>query len=151
MSISTQAKVLLNGTIHAFQELTPDKVMINTPSNVIEEHAQLTYSVLVGMVGDMKAHIIIDADEVIFAKLCNSLYGFQLEGELLESFVGELGNMVAGKLCVYSSVNEIALDITPPTVMIGSTNLPILHNTFALPISIIDIGDLNLLLSIEND
>lgn len=151
MSISTQTKVLLNGTIHAFQELLPDKVTIHSPTNYTEAHAHLTYSVLVGMVGDMKARIIINANEAIFSKLCASLYGFQLEGELLESFVGELGNMVAGKLCVYSSVNDITLDITTPTVMIGSTNVPITHSTFELPISVNDIGDFNLFLSLEND
>lgn len=151
MSISTQTKVLLNGTIHAFKELLPDQVTINNPSTYSDTHAHLTYSVLIGMVGDMKARIIIDADENIFSKLCSSLYGFQLEGELLESFVGELGNMVAGKLCVYSSVNEIQLDITTPTVMIGSTNVPITSHTFSLPIEIINIGKFNLLLSIEND
>lgn len=149
MSLSIQIKTLLNGTIHAFKEISPNQITVQNPFPFTSPHAHLHYSVLVGMVGDVKARIIIDADQPLFAKLCQSLYGFELDGDLLESFVGEFGNMVAGKLCSFSAAENIQLDITTPTVMIGETQIPIIQHTFSLPISITDIGDINLLLTVE--
>lgn len=150
MSLSIQIKTLLNGTIHAFKEILPDKITVKVPTPFTDSHAQLHYCVLVGMVGDVKARIIIDGEQPLFAKLCQSLYGFELDGDLLESFVGEFGNMVAGKLCIFTANENTHLDITTPTVMIGQTQIPTIQHTFTLPISIADIGEVNLLLTIEN-
>ncbi|MBQ0139683.1 MAG: chemotaxis protein CheX [Kurthia sp.] len=150
MSLSIQTKTLLNGTISAFKEILPNQVTVQAPKPFNLPHAHLNYCVLVGMVGDVKARIIIDADQSLFAKLCQSLYGFELDGDLLESFVGEFGNMVAGKLCSFSATDNIQLDITTPTVMIGETQIPMIQHTFSLPISIATIGDVNLLLTIES-
>lgn len=151
MSLSIQFKSLLDGLTNAFNEILPNQVIINPPTLFQQPHACIHYCVLVGMVGDLKARIIIDADELIYSKLCQSLYGFQLDGELLESFVGEFGNMVAGKTCVFSTNDTLNLDITTPTVMIGETQIAIVKHTFALPISISNIGDLKLLLTVEGD
>lgn len=150
LSISNQVTTLLNGSIYAFKEILPNVVDVKQPSTFTDHHIFLSYSVLVGMVGDFKGRIILDADQPFFEKLCQTLYGFQLEGDLLESFVGEFGNMVAGKLCSYSSEQQIHLDITPPTVMIGQTQIPNSPPTFSLPITINEVGSLNVLLTIEN-
>lgn len=151
MSLSIQFKSLLNGLTNAFHEILPNQVTVNSPILFQSSHAYIHYCVLVGMVGDLKARIIIDADEVIFAKLCQSLYGFQLDGDLLESFVSEFGNMVAGKTCVFSSAESLNLDISTPTVMIGAAQIAIVKHTFSLPIVITNIGEVNLLLTVEGD
>ena len=47
------------------------------------------------------------------------MFGMSIEGEMIESFTGELGNMVAGNLCTILEKNGLILDISPPTVMTG--------------------------------
>ncbi|GED20714.1 chemotaxis protein CheX [Kurthia gibsonii] len=149
MSISAQYQVLFNGIIHAFKEISPKQVTIQSPSSFTAPNMHLEYSVLIDVIGDVKARMIIDSNHNSFQKLCESLYGFQIDGELLESFVGEFGNMVAGKLCIYSAEHNIQLDITTPTVMVSETHLPISTQTFTLPISMDEIGHVTMLLSIE--
>ena len=51
------------------------------------------------------------------------MYGVKLEDSMLESFVGEIGNMVAGNMATRLSENGVRVEISPPTVIVGSTKL----------------------------
>ena len=42
---------------------------------------------------------------------------------MLESFTGELGNMIAGNLCTLVGANNLEIDITPSTVIVGTSKL----------------------------
>lgn len=50
-------------------------------------------------------------------------FGMPVEEEMLASFSGELGNMLAGGLSTNIVQNGIKTDITSPTIMQGSTTL----------------------------
>ncbi|MNH44187.1 CheY-P phosphatase CheX [compost metagenome] len=74
-----------------------------------------------------------------------------LEGEMLESFTGEFGNMIAGNLCTAVGQESLEIDITPPTVMVGNTKLYGFEKAFALPVSVPSVGALTVLLTIEEE
>lgn len=69
---------------------------------------------------------------------------------MLESFSGELGNMLAGNLSTFVSQSGIEMDITPPTVLAGQTKLSGFDKALTLPISLQNIGQLNIVLILEN-
>ncbi len=79
------------------------------------------------------------------------MFGMPLEGEMLESFTGEFGNMIAGNLCTAVGQENLEIDITPPTVMVGNTKLYGFEKAFVLPVTIPNIGALTVLLTIEEE
>ncbi|WP_260285947.1 hypothetical protein [Peribacillus aracenensis] len=46
-----------------------------------------------------------------------------LEGEMLESFAAELGNMLAGNIATSLAGGDAFNDSTPPTVFVGNTKM----------------------------
>lgn len=64
------------------------------------------------------------------------MFGIALEGDMLESFSGELGNMIAGNLSSNIYQQGINMDITPPTVMVGQTKLYGFHKAVLLPVEL---------------
>ena len=69
--------------------------------------------------------------------------------EMLESFTGELGNMICGNLTTFTAEKGITLDITPPTVIAGSTKVYGFSNGISLPVSLGETGSFNILLMLE--
>ncbi|WP_010286056.1 chemotaxis protein CheX [Kurthia massiliensis] len=150
MSNSNQIQILLNGLIQSMQEVIPQTVKIGTPSLYKEPFTQNEAGVLIGVTGDVRARIILESSTKVFSGIGLSMYGMEISGEMLESFIGEFGNMSAGKLCTHCAENELDLDITPPTVMIGQTKLFGFQHAFRLPIDIEGLGTMNGLLTIDN-
>ena len=52
-----------------------------------------------------------------------AMYAMELEGDMLESFVGEFGNSVAGHTAAKLYNEGVAIDSTPPTTMMGQVKL----------------------------
>lgn len=150
MSTLIQMQTLLNGTISAFKMIFPDKVSIQPPTLSNEPQNQLEMGVLISIIGDVNGRLILDGTPDIFSKIGESMYGMKLEGDILESFVGEFGNIIAGKICIFSAENNFDLDITPPTVMNGHTHLSGFTQTIRMPISLLDFGSIHLLLAIDD-
>lgn len=151
MSNSNHIQILLNGLIQSIQEVIPQTAKIGTPTLYKEPFTQSEAGVLIGITGDLRARIILESSTKIFGDIGLSMYGMEISGEMLESFIGEFGNMSAGKLCTYCANNELDLDITPPTVMIGQTKLFGFQHAFRLPITIEGLGQMNGLLTIDNE
>ena len=63
--------------------------------------------------------MIIDAEKEMISKIGEGMFGMPLQEEMLESFAGELGNMLAGNMSTSISQKGFIIDITPPTVIIG--------------------------------
>ncbi|WP_010300996.1 chemotaxis protein CheX [Kurthia senegalensis] len=151
MSNSNQIQILLNGLIKALQEVIPQNVKIGAPSLYKQPFTQHEAGVLIGIIGDLRARIILESKTSIFSQIGLAMYGMEINGEMLESFIGEFGNMTAGKFCTYCVEQQFDLDITPPTVMIGETKLYGFQHAFKLPITISDLGEMNVLLTIDDD
>ena len=50
---------------------------------------------LIGITGDVKGLLVLEGNEIVFGGIGEAMFGMPLEGEMLGSFSGELGNMIA--------------------------------------------------------
>ena len=151
MSTSKHIQTILNGTISSLKTIIPMNIEVKSPSISSEPYIQEQMGVLIGIVGDIKGRIIIDGTPNAFGSVGAVMFGMPLEGEMLESFTGELGNMIAGNLCTIVGQDGLELDITPPTVMVGNTKLYGFQKLFRLPAVIENIGDITILLTIDDE
>lgn len=134
MSQNGSITKILNGTIQSVKSILPMSVTVNSPSLFQEKVIKSKMSVLIGMTGDVKGRIVIDALPETFSSISEMMYGMQLEGEMLESFTGELGNMIAGNLATNASQNELIMDITPPTILVGEAKLTGFRQAILVPV-----------------
>jgi len=140
---------ILNGTIQSVKSVIPCAIQIDKPNVINEPFTQKSIGVLIGITGDFRGRIIIDGNEQVFGKIGELMFGMFLEGEMLDSFSGELGNMIAGNLSTFVSQNGIEIDITPPTVLVGETKMFGFEKALSLPISLENIGQLSIVLILE--
>lgn len=140
---------ILNGTIHAVRSILPLEITVDKPSLFTQPFTQHSIGVLIGMTGDVRGRIIIDGDSLIFGKIGEAMFGMALEGEMLESFSGELGNMIAGNLSTFISDKGFEMDITPPTVLVGGAKVYGFSKALKLPVQIQNVGELMIVLMIE--
>ncbi|MFJ7510279.1 chemotaxis protein CheX [Peribacillus simplex] len=96
------------------------------------------------MTGDIRGRIIIEETNGCMIIIGESMFGIPLEGEMLESFAAELGNMLAGNIATSLAGENTLIDITPPIFIVGNT-----HEAINLPISLKGVGTLHIILMIE--
>lgn len=149
MSASKHIQTILNGTIQSLKSVIPIAMDIKSPSLMVQPFEQREMGVLIGIIGDIKGRIIIDSTAESFSAIGATMFGMPLEGEMLESFTGELGNMVAGNICTSVAANGVEIDITPPTVIVGTTRLYGFQHAFKLPVLIENIGEMTIILTID--
>lgn len=151
MSTSKHIQTVLNGTIQSLKSVIPIPMDIKSPSLMIQPFEQKEMGVLIGIIGDLKGRIIIDSTAESFSAIGATMFGMPLEGEMLESFTGELGNMIAGNICTSVASNGVQVDITPPTVIVGTTRLYGFQHAFKLPVVIENIGVMTIILTIDEE
>lgn len=151
MSTSKHIQTVLNGTIQSLKSVIPIPMDIKSPSLMIQPFEQKEMGVLIGIIGDLKGRIIIDSTAETFSAIGATMFGMPLEGEMLESFTGELGNMIAGNICTSVASNGVQVDITPPTVIVGTTRLYGFQHAFKLPVVIENIGVMTIILTIDEE
>lgn len=148
MSASKHIQTILNGTIASLKSVIPLTMDIKSPSLMVQPFDQKEMGVLIGIVGDIKGRIIIDSTANCFSQIGATMFGMPLEGEMLESFTGELGNMIAGNLCTTVAGN-LEIDITPPTVIVGTSKLFGFQHAFKLPVDLTGVGEMTIILTID--
>lgn len=151
MSTSMHIQAILNGTIQSLKTILPVAIKVAPPAVTSEPFQQEEMGVLIGLVGDLKGRVIIDGLPDTFSAIAAKMFGMEIGGEMLESFVGEFGNMITGNLCTFVGQQDLSLDITPPTVMVGKTKLYGFQKAFQLPANIEGAGDITILLTIDDD
>ena len=112
---------LLNATLSSIHELV--NIEAEKPSMMKAPLLQTDFGVLVGILGDLRGRLFILGESAVFAHAGVTMYGMELEGDMLESFVGEFGNSVAGHTATRLYNQSIHIDITPPTTMQGKVKL----------------------------
>jgi len=112
---------LLNATLNSIHELV--NIEAEKPSMMKAPLLQTDFGVLVGILGDLRGRLFILGESAVFAHAGVTMYGMELEGDMLESFVGEFGNSVAGHTATRLYNQSIKIDITPPTTMQGKVKL----------------------------
>lgn len=148
---SKNVQMILNGTISSLSTVIPVKLDVLAPSMTVQPYEQMELSVLIGLVGDIKGRLLIDATEQSIDTIGQAMFGMTIEGEMVESFTGELGNMVAGNLCTVLENEGIKLDISPPTVMTGKTKMYGFKQAFKLPVRLEGGSMLTILLTIDEE
>lgn len=149
MTVTKQITDILNSIIDSVKGVLPFDLTIDKPYLFQPPFTQYSIGVLIGMTGDVRGRLIIDGDPAIFSSIGEGMFGMKVEGEMLKSFAGELGNMIAGTLSTSFSNYEIDMDITPPTVLVGKTKIYGFDKAFCLPVTIQNIGTMTILLMLE--
>lgn len=149
MTLSKNATDILNEAIASVKGILPFEISIDTPTLFTAPFTQDFIGVLIGMTGDVRGRIIIEGDPDVFGNIGEAMFGMKLEGEMLESFAGELGNMIAGNLSIHISQLGLEMDITPPTVLVGQTKVSGFEKALRLPINLENAGDLVIILMLE--
>lgn len=141
-------KELLNGTYESIKAIIPLENNVSKPK-LINDTVVLQFGVLIGMTGDVKGQLILEGAHRLFEGLGQSMFGMPLEGEMLNSFSGELGNMIAGQLATIVSSKEINFDITSPTIVYGDVRLAGYQHVIQLPVTFHDLGAMNVYLLLQ--
>lgn len=114
---------LLNGVTESIKGVVPipsEKGKLKKAGNELEN---VDVAVIIGVVGGFKGRLIFHGSNEVFGKIGESMFGMPLEGDMLKSFCGELSNMIMGSTCSYIEKLEIPIDITPPTVVTGNSDI----------------------------
>lgn len=149
MSTSKNVQMILNGTISSLTSVIPVKLDVLAPSLTVQPYEQKELSVLIGLIGGIKGRLIIDTSVEAIGTIGQAMFGMNIEGEMIESFTGELGNMVAGNLCTVLEKDGLTVDISPPTVMVGTTKFFGFKQAFKLPVVLEGGTKLTVLLTID--
>ncbi len=151
-AVSPVIAEFLNGTIQAVTNIIPIPISLEKPSLLKSRVVQSEFGVLLGIAGSVPGQLFIHASKQVFASIATNMYGMALSDEMLESFIGELGNMVGGNLCTNVSATGIHIEITPPAVLVGETKLTgFSAPAFLIPLSIMDVGNLDIILILSNE
>lgn len=113
---------LLNGTYASLKSIVPIKYQMSKP-HLLGKNLEVQFGVLIGVTGDIKGSLILSGDTNVFSSIGEAMFGMPLEGEMLSSFSGELGNMLAGRISTTITENGIQTNITAPTILQGNTTL----------------------------
>ncbi|HEY4600856.1 MAG TPA: chemotaxis protein CheX [Cerasibacillus sp.] len=141
-------KELLNGTMASLEKVVslPYKIL-NTEA--LKQSFHLHFGVLIGITGQMKGKLILAGDKSVFASIGEAMFGMKVEQEMLHSFSGELGNMIAGNLSTDIITKGVKTDITAPTIMEGNTTLTGYRNGLQVTVSFSGVGELHVYLLID--
>ena len=125
---------LLNAALSSIHELI--QIQAEKPQIMSAPLLQTDYGVLIGIIGDLRGRLFILGDSAIFAQAGQTMYGVELGGDMLESFVGEFGNSVAGHTATKMYDHAVKIDITPPTTMQGKVKLGGFTTALSVPFSL---------------
>lgn len=149
LSLSGNITHILNGTLESVKSVIPMPLVVGQPSLMTAPLEQTEIGVLIGMVGHVRGRLVLESAAKTFGAIGEAMFGMPLEGEMLQSFTGELGNMLAGKLCTIVASHGVDIDITPPTVMVGSSKLYGFDRAFRVPVAIEGKGEIHIILMLE--
>ncbi|WP_164215181.1 chemotaxis protein CheX [Virgibacillus sp. YIM 98842] len=151
MKVNERNKVvtsLLNSTLTSLDGVIPINYTRSAPK-LLKQNFNLEFGVLIGIVGDVNGKLVLSGELPFFSEVGQTMYGMPLEGEMLLSFSGELGNMVAGGLSSNIASEGIDINITSPTIMQGNTTLSGFKQGISVAIAFESTGDLALFLLID--
>ncbi|RFU63921.1 chemotaxis protein CheX [Peribacillus glennii] len=133
--------MLFDGVLASISKVIPVPHVSHDP-RLHEEHLKLQFGVLIGFTGGLKGKILFKADREVFSFLGEAMFGMPLEGDMLVSFAGELGNMISGGLCTNVFEQGLTIDITSPTIMEGESRISGFKKAMELPVTFQEKGEL---------
>lgn len=142
-------KELYNGTIQTVNTVIPIEHSVGKPQ-LANSPFTVNFGVLIGFTGDIKGELIIEANSSLLQSVGEKMFGMPVSEEMLESFSGELGNMLAGGLSTHLSTNGIQTDITHPTILNGSATLSGFKRALIVTISYKSVGEMDIKLLLNH-
>ncbi|HZW67588.1 MAG TPA: chemotaxis protein CheX [Pseudogracilibacillus sp.] len=139
---------LLNGTSKALQTVVPLENSLSKPS-LDNGIILVQYGVFIGITGDIKGKLILIGEEELFGSLGKVMFGTEIDGEMLLSFSGELGNMIAGNLSTHVVSDGLNIDITAPSIIKGSAEIQGHNLGIQVVSSFKDLGDMKIHLLLD--
>lgn len=115
-------KELINGTNVSLKNVIPLNHKMNKPVR-LSPSFHIQFGVLVGITGDIKGQLLLSGPLATFSVIGEAMFGMPVEGDMLSSFSGELGNMIAGNLSTIIVEKGMNIDITHPTIIQGNTTI----------------------------
>lgn len=146
---NTIIKEVLNCAVESIKGIVPLELTVGRPALLNGSFNHHAIGVFIGITGDLPGRIILDGPESAFACLGEKMFGMPIEGEMVESFAGEVVNMIAGNMGVALAAKGIKIDITPPTIIVGDSKISGFKQAIELPLSFKEAGDYRLVLNIE--
>lgn len=128
----------------------PLPVSLHEPIKLIPLVKEPECGVLIGITGDIRGRLLVKGTTETFGLLGQNLFGIALEGEMLESFTGEFGNMIAGNLSAHIFQKGLSIDITPPTILSGKSSFPETEPALSIPIQIEQVGSMEIAWLLHN-
>ncbi|WP_430790594.1 chemotaxis protein CheX [Virgibacillus flavescens] len=141
-------KELLNGTYTSLNTVIPIEHEITKPQ-LLNKLLHIQFGVLIGITGDVNGKIVLSGETEIFGAIGQSMFGMPLEGEMLSSFSGELGNMLAGSLSTSIVKEGISTDITSPTIIEGNTKLSGFAQAIHVTVTFEEVGEMEIYLLLD--
>jgi chemotaxis protein CheX len=90
---------------------------------VDEPGIELEIGIIIGITGSLRGKLVLSGLDTAFQGIGEMMYGMKLDGPMLESFAGELGNMIGGNFSIELSKFNVPIDITAPTILHGNTRI----------------------------
>src|SRR5699024_11042967 len=113
---------LLNGTNLALKQVVPVEHTISK-HNLIKDAINVRYAVLIEIVGDVERKFVLVGDSHMFGISGEKMCGMEVTGDMLSSFSGEYGNMLAGSISTNIASEGISIDITSPSLIEGQAKI----------------------------
>jgi chemotaxis protein CheX len=139
---------LLNGAIVTVKNTIPIQHEISKPQ-MSGDSLKLQFGVLIGITGDLKGKLILSGETAVFSSIGESMFGMPVQDEMLVSFSGELGNILAGGISTTIVQSGITTDITSPTIIEGNTTISGYERAIHLPVTFQATGTLNIFLLVD--
>lgn len=140
---------VLNGAGEAMRSIIPAAVAMGKPARIDGAFHHHDIGVIIGITGDLRGRMILDGSGDSFSKLGEKMFGMPITGEMVESFAGEVFNMISGHLGMAMAAKSIKIDITPPTIIVGDSKITGFQQAIEVPVTFEEAGDYRLVLSID--
>lgn len=139
MNPSNPLDILVDSTLESLKQVIPQSF---TAKTVLTSPADAAGQVSIEILGDIEGILLIKEEGNVFKHLAEGMFGMILEGDMLQSFIGEFGNMVAGQLATNISQKGFRMDITPPHAEARPELMDRLH-CGTLPVELANGGELH--------
>jgi chemotaxis protein CheX len=133
-SVCDSIRKVIPRTLH---QSVPDKITSLIMQNEIAVSIQFTNS---------DYQMILDGQRDVFSRIGESIFGMYMEGEMLDSCVGEIANIIAGGTISLLVDRGLSIDITPPKMLSENFTFQDYENTMTVPLNIEEVGDIRVVL-----
>lgn len=127
---------ILNETVNTIKAIIPGMMTIHHPAKMTSLAISESFAVSIVMKGDIRGKLLIHGNENAFGIIGKQMFGMELVGDMLQSFTGEFGNMIAGNLSTNFSHNNIFMDISTPRVSYRIKDHITFQHAINIPISL---------------